>query len=172
MRVILSILILTIACGSRSRANEEVFSIRVDKEYARPTIRIWAPKDDNDEVPRDVLIRFLTAVSEERYDDAGKDCHFGWRKGDGLPDDWKSIEGEDFKNYCRRIRSRIDEVVISGSTIREKGSYCAIVCRFVDKQGNPSESRVYLIEDAGKWKIRETELRKIFRNMMKEPKGK
>ena len=139
-------------------SNESAFSVKVDPIYARPILGWMPPTDKNNERPRQILINFLQFVRTSKYDDAASLCYFGWRLGDGIadPKDWKTSEGAEFRMICEVLNKHIKEVVISGSTIRQKSGYYSIQCKFIDTEGKKTEIIVYFIRIEGVWKLRES----------------
>jgi hypothetical protein len=114
-------------------------------------------------VPRETLIKFLELVRTNKHEDAASLCYFGWRKGDGTaePKDWKTIEGAEFRMICEALKRHIKEVVISGSTVRQKSGYYSIECKFIDNEGKKTEGRVYFLQIDEVWKVRETSVSAI-----------
>ncbi len=135
--------------------------------YARPIIVLMPPSDKNNEKPRQILIKFLENVRTSKYDDAASLCYFGWRLGDGVadPKDWETIEGAEFRRICEALKKEIKEVIISGSTVRQKGSYYSIQCKFIDTQGNKTEIILYFLKINEVWKLRETSVSDIYRRI-------
>lgn len=169
LSLVTSSLLLNCCVGSNSlkTSGDPDFSVKVNPMYARPLLGWMPPSDKNHEKPRQILIRFLENVRTSKYDDAASLCYFGWRLGDGVsdPKDWETIKGSEFRMICETLRNQIKEVVISGSTIRQKGDYYSIQCKFIDSQGNHSEIIVYFLQINDVWKLRETSVSDIYRRI-------
>lgn len=141
-------------------AADAVFEVVVDDAYKKPLLRFTPPKDKNGDTPREVLDGFLQDVNDDDFAAAAKRCHFGWRKGDGLPDpkDWPTIEGEKFTAICRAMRERVRHVTLAGTTGRQKSGYWSIEYKFKDAAGNEGNNLIYLLRIDDVWKIRETSI--------------
>ena len=153
------------------RTADPAFSLKVNHIYARPIVGWLPPTDKNDERPRQILIKFLEFIRTSKYDDAASLCYFRWRLGDGIadPKDWETIEGAEFRMICEALNKQIKEVVISGSTIRQKGAYYSIQCKFIDIKGKKTEVIVYFLQIEGVWKLRETYV-STFHSLMRKAK--
>ena len=160
---VLLIIFISLVGFCRAQADDDSFSFSVDDSYARPTIWWPPPGDKNGDSTRDILISFFESVRIGEIEKAASLCFFGWRKGDGIadPKDWKSIEGEEFQMICDLFKTSIKEIVISGTTVRQKSGYYSITCKFLNRAGKHAEYRIYLVRIEGVWKLRETSVKTL-----------
>ena len=141
-------------------AAEPAFTVVVDDDFYRPLLRRSPPKDEHGERPLDVIQRFLQAINDEDSDAAATCCLFG---GEELGKDRASVEGDEFRVFCEKVRGHVKSVTLSGSSIPSssssivysKGKYWNVWYKYAPASSDRERGYFCLLQVDGVWKILE-----------------
>lgn len=130
-----------------------VYKVTVDDKYRRPVIRFKPPKDDDGNRPLDIAQAFLLHIGKGDLEKASEMVLF--EPNSHGPTKAISIGKEGFNRACDRFREFENncEIVLSGTTVNDKGDYWTIRYHTTATNGKEYHHAFVFVRRSGKWVI-------------------